>query len=351
MEGMRAMTLPAVLLSLALAGCTGSAAPAVPGAEPPPAKSAVKTDLLPPLDHSPLLRARAATYLKPEEPVLGVEIGGDARAYPLRILDWHAVANETIDRIPVAVAYCRPCGSVALYRTDTPKGILTLAASGRYREGDQLLVDQPTGTLWSQLTGLPVEGPLAGSGIQLQRLPVVLTIWRSWFEEHPETRALSLETGAGREYEIGGRPGDDPVLPVSRRSPALPETAWVYGLVLDGAAKAYPVDRVAREGVVDDELAGHPIVVVGEPGADSRHRTVRAYERGDRVFTPSGHSFLGASFVNDQDGHPWKIGDEALTMPDGKRLRRLPGDLVYWRGWFAAHPQAPLYGETRAPAP
>jgi hypothetical protein len=286
-----------------------------------------------------------------------VEIEGDARAYPLRILDWHAVANETVHQIPVAVAYCRPCGSVALYRTDTPKGILTLAASGRFQEGDQLLVDRQTGTLWSQLTGRPVEGPLAGSGIRLQALPVVLTIWRSWFEEHPETRVLSLETGFQREYPIGGRPEDDPVLPVSRRSPALPETAWVFGLAIDGqagaagAAKAYPVDRAAREGVIDDELAGHPIVVVADPGSDSRHRTVRAYERGDRVFTRSGHAFLGASFVNDQDGHPWKIGDEALTLPDGKRLRRLPGDLVYWRGWFAAHPQAAVYGETQVPAP
>jgi hypothetical protein len=346
MMGMRAMTLPAVLLSLALAGCAGSVAPSTSGA--------LKTAALPPLDHSPLLRARAATYLKPEEPVLGVQIEGDARAYPLRILDWHAVANETIDRIPVAVAYCRPCGSIALYRTDTPKGILTLAASGRFQEGDQLLVDQPTGTLWSQLTGRPVEGPLAGSGLQLQPLPVVLTTWRSWFEDHPETRVLSLETGFQREYPIGGRPGDDPVLPVSRRSPALPETAWIFGMVINdaaGAAKAYPVDRLAREGAVDDELAGHPVVIVADPGSDSRHRTVRAYERGDRVFTPSGHAFLGASFVNDQDGHPWKIGDEALTTPDGKRLRRLPGDLVYWRGWFAAHPQAPLYGETRPPAP
>src|SRR6476661_9750853 len=88
---------------------------------------------------------------------LGVEIGGDARAYPLRIMEWHGVVNDTIDRRPVALAYCRPCGSVALYRTDTPKGTLTLAASGRLREGDQLLVDRQTGTVWSQLTGAPVE--------------------------------------------------------------------------------------------------------------------------------------------------------------------------------------------------
>ncbi|HEY0511880.1 MAG TPA: DUF3179 domain-containing (seleno)protein [Thermoanaerobaculia bacterium] len=339
---MRTHALPAVLLSLALA----AAAP-----PPSPPKLGAAAEALPPLDHSPLLRAKAATYLLPQEPVLGVEMGGDARAYPLRILDWHGVANETVDRIPVAVSYCRPCGAAALYRTDTPKGILILAASGRYREGDLLLADRQTGTLWSQLTGLPVEGPLAGSGIRLQPLPVVLTTWTSWFQAHPETRVLSLETGAGRTYEPGGRPGDDPVLPVSRRSPALPETSWVYGLMVKDEARAYPVDRVAKAGTVDDELAGVPIVLVADPGADSRSRTVRAYERGDRVFARSGHPFLGAAFVNDQDGHPWKIGEEALATSDGKRLRRLPGNLAYWRGWFAAYPRTEVYGEPKTAAP
>src|SRR5437764_8802902 len=113
--GMRTHALPAVLLSLALAAATTAAPP------PSSPKSGAREQALPPLDHSPLLRAKAATYLLPQEPVLGVEMGGDARAYPLRILDWHGVANETVDRIPVAVSYCRPCGAADLYRTDTPK--------------------------------------------------------------------------------------------------------------------------------------------------------------------------------------------------------------------------------------
>src|ERR1700710_2905840 len=115
MEGMRALSLlPALLLAAA-----GATAP-------------------PPLDHAPLLRARAATYLTPAEPVVGIEVGGDARAYPLRFLDVHAVANDTIDPHPIAGAYCRSCGSWVADRTDTPKGTPTLAASGRYRDGDQL---------------------------------------------------------------------------------------------------------------------------------------------------------------------------------------------------------------------
>ncbi len=321
---MRLPALLASLLSLSLASCAGAPSPALksPAVINP---SEVKAEPLPPLDHAPLLRGRAATYLTPEEPVLGIEIGGDARAYPLRILDWHAVANDTVGRIPVALAWCRPCGSAALYRTDTPRGTLTLAASGRYREGDQLLTDR-TGTLWSQLTGKPVEGALAGSGIELGLLPVVLTTWGSWLGLHPETRVLSPETENQPESLDPG-----------------PETSSIYGLVAGEIAKAYPVDRLAQEKVVNDELAGRPVVLVWEPRADAKNRTIRAYERGDRTFAPNERTFMGLTFLVDQDGHPWRLGDEALTTPDGKSLPRLPGRLSLQTGWLAAYPSTLIY--------
>jgi len=335
---MRTFATPAVLiLSLTLASC---ASPGTPAAKASPAaapEAEIKTEPLPPLDHAPLLRAKAATYLTPDEPILGIEINGDSRAYPLRILDWHAVSNDTVGRMPVALAWCRPCGSAALYRTDTPRGTLTLAATGRFRDADQLLADRQTGTVWKQLTGVPVEGALAGSGIELQLLPVVLTSWGNWLGEHPDTRVLSLETGFKREYPTGGRPADDP------------QASSIYGLVAGGATKAYPVDRLAQERVVNDELAGRPVVLVSEPGADGKNRTIRAYERGDRTFASFERAFLGAFFVIDQDGRPWRVDEEALTTPDGKRLPRLPGRLSYGSGWFASYPRTLTYGAASRP--
>lgn len=330
---MRANPLPAaLLLSIALASCAG------PGASHPPAtvKSAppgeVRAEPLPPLDHAPLLRAKAATYLSPGDPILGVQIGDDMRAYPLRILDWHAVSNDHVGGVPVALVWCRPCGSAMLYRRDTPKGTLTLAASGIFRDGDQLLRDRETRTLWKQLTGEPVEGPLAGSGFKLQPLPVVLTTWGNWTRIRPETRVLSLATGARKDYPQAGRPPAD-----------QPETSSIYGLVVDGTAKAYPLDSLSKTGVVNDEIAGRPVVVVWEPGADAQNRTVRAYERGDRTFSRSERAFLGALFLNDQNGRPWLVGEEALTTPDGKKLPRLPGYLTHGSGWSAAYPQTAIW--------
>jgi hypothetical protein len=330
------MCLPALLaslLSLSLTSCAGSPFPALKSRAAQPEE---KVEPLPPLDHAPLLRGRAATYLAPDEPVLGVEIGGDARAYPLRILDWHAVANDTVNRVPVALAWCRPCGSAVLYRTDTPRGTLILASSG-YRAGDQLLADRETGTLWSQLTGKPVQGALAGSGIELQLLPVVLTTWGSWLGLYPETRVLSLETGVRRDYPAGGKPDTGA------------ESSWIYGLVAGDVAKAYPVDRLAQEKVVNDELAGRPVVLVWEPGTDAKNRTIRAYERQDRTFASNERVFMGMTFLADQDGHPWRLGEEALTTPEGKSLPRLAGRLSLQSGWLAAYPTTLIYGQASTP--
>ncbi len=327
----RARASAILLLSLSLASCRSAGVPAPKSSAPATTQAEVKAEPLPPLDHAPLLRGRAATYLTPEDLVLGIEIGGDARAYPLRILDRHGVANETIGRIPVALTWCRPCGSAALYQTDTPRGTLTLASSG-YREGDQLLADRETGTLWSQLTGKPAKGALAGSGIELQLLPVVLTTWGRWLDLHPETRVLSPETGDQPESPDPG-----------------PETSSIYGLVAGDVAKAYPIDRLAQEKVVNDELAGRPVVLVWEPGADAKNRTIRAFERGDRTFAPNERAFMGLIFLVDQEGHPWRVGEEALTTPDGKSLPRLPGRLSLRSGWLAAHPATLIYGQASTP--
>jgi hypothetical protein len=316
----------------------------------------VKVDGIPALDAAPLLRAKGATYLTPEEPVFGVQVNGDVRAYPLRILDWHEMANDVVGKVPVSLAYCTLCGAGVLYRTDTARGTLTFGSSGLLYESNKLMYDRQTGTLWNQLTGEPVNGPLVGSGIKLERLPVVVASWGNWQRSHPETRVLSLETGFQRDYTPGKPYGpyfstSGTMFPVHQRSQALPEKAWIYALVVGGVPKAYPLVRLLKEGIVNDELGGRNVLLVLEPGAEAQNRTVRAYDRGDRVFSRNERSFLGVVFLNDQEGQAWRVGEETLTTTDGKSLPRLPGHLAYWFGWFSFYPRTLVYGEAAPTAP
>ena len=163
----------------------------------------VALDGIPALVNARMLPAAEADYITPTELVFGVEINGDARAYPLRILDWHEMANDVVGGVPVALAYCTLCGAGVLFDTRVGDATYEFGSSGFLMRSNKLMYDRTTYTLWNQLTGEPVLGKLADGSIELKRLPVVVTRWQAWLERHPETQVLSLQTGHLRDYTPG----------------------------------------------------------------------------------------------------------------------------------------------------
>ena len=146
----------------------------------------VVVDGIPALDNADMIPADEEDYLDPAEPVFGISINGDHRAYPLRILDWHEMANDVVGGVPVSLAYCTLCGAGVAYDGRAADGeTYTFGSSGFLFRSNKLMYDRQTRTLWNQLTGEPVLGELVGSGIRSNLLPVVLTTWESWLEQHP----------------------------------------------------------------------------------------------------------------------------------------------------------------------
>jgi len=113
----------------------------------------VVKDGIPALTNPPHITPEEATYMLPGEPVFGVEINGDARAYPLRILDWHEMFNDVVGGQPVSLAYCTLCGAGILYKTDQEgKGDpIVFGSSGFLYRSNKLMYDQETKSLWNQL--------------------------------------------------------------------------------------------------------------------------------------------------------------------------------------------------------
>ena len=165
----------------------------------------VKKDGIPALVDPKLITAGEATWLTDDELVFGVEIAGDARAWPLRILDWHEMLNDTVGGVPVALAYCTLCGSGILYDRRVPgrDEPFEFGSSGFLYRSNKLMYDQQTHSLWNQFTGRPVVGPLTGSGIELDVLPVTIASWRDWRAGHPDTKVLSLDTGYRARLHAG----------------------------------------------------------------------------------------------------------------------------------------------------
>ena len=227
----------------------------------------VRVDGIPALVNPKLRAAADADYLTDLEPVFGVSINGDNRAYPLRILDWHEMANDVVGGRAVALAYCTLCGSGVLYDATVKGQTFVFGSSGFLMRSNKLMYDRATNTLWNQLTGEPVIGKLVGSKIKLTVLPVVLTSWGEWKREHPDTKVVDLNTGYERPYQVGatyGRYFASPgtMFPVWRQSRALPRKARIYAIQIEGWAKAYPLDALNRAGgVVNDTLGSRPLVV------------------------------------------------------------------------------------------
>jgi hypothetical protein len=216
-------------------------------------------------------------------------------------------------------------------------------SSGFLFRSNKLMYDQQTKSLWHHMRGEPVVGPLADSGIRLTPRPVVTTAWSDWLRRHPRTVVLDIDTGFTRDYTPGRPYGDyyaspETMFPVFPRSARLATKDVVFVLRLDPHQKVYPLSAFAGAAVVNDTVGGTPVVLVGRSGT----RTVRAYARGRLRFRfgPGPDELIAEG-----SGEVWRLEEEALVpVAGGERLPRQAGHLAYWFGWFAFHPDTPVYG-------
>ena len=325
----------------------------------------VRVDGIPPLDLPRAIAPAEADWLGAREPVFGIFINGEARAYPLRIMDWHEMTNDIVGGVPFSLAYCTLCGAGIAYDGRAPNGeMYTFGTSGFLYRSNKLMYDRLTATLWNQFTGRPVLGELVGATdtegnpLQLNLLPVVLTTWEDWLAQHPGTDVIDINTGYYRPYEPGAAYGEyfaesTTMFPVWIESNELSLKNFIYGLRIGGDRKAYRLTAIAKERVVNDAVGDQPVVLVaarGEVQTEGRNERigpvvydsggeVRAFER-DRFFTPGDDP----DALLDAEGGEWRVTEEALIGPGGERLERINGHLAYWFGWYAFFPDTEVYG-------
>jgi hypothetical protein len=302
---------------------------------------------IPALDR-PAAAPASAARLSDGEAVFGVSLGGEQRAYPLRLLDWHEMLNDEVGGEPITLSYCTLCGSGVLFSTRTPAGkAYTFGTSGLLYRSNKLMVDRQTLSLWSNLTGEPVVGRLAASPVKLPILPLTRTTWKEWRTRHPATTVIVPDPEMVKRWGFDYRPGaanqrrSGVSFPVPLHSAALQERDEVYAVRLEGQAKAYPLETVLQRRVINDRLGEIPLVLVGDPASGA----VRAYRRGERTFRPG----RSPAEVLDENGRRWSVGEEALSPIPGKgtaELGRVPGHAAFWFGWYAFFPDSELYGDS-----
>ena len=262
-------------------------------------------DGIPPLENPDFEAAGEVDWLPGVEPVLALEINGDARAYPLRIMTWHELVNGTVGAVPVTVSYCPLCNSAVAYDRRVGDRILDFGTSGELFNSSLVMYDRQTESLWSHYTGQAVVGHLTGTELDL--IPVQTVSFENFLSTYPQGHVLSLSTGHSRRY--GQNPYefyDSSSQPFLFRGPfddRLQPMTRVVALRDGGEGAVIPYDALVERGVVPFTFAGRELVALYELGTASAL---------DRVVIAEGRD-VGATgvFIGSVDGQPLDLSVSA----------------------------------------
>lgn len=262
-------------------------------------------DGIPSIDRPKFVNAPAADYLRDKDRVIGVKHQNIAKAYPIKILDWHEIVNDRIADMPIIVSYCPLCGTGMVFQAGD---LGTFGVSGLLYNSDVLMYDRKTESLWSQIMAQAISGPKQNT--KLETLPASHTTWRDWRSLYPDTVVLSQDTGFSRNYKRSPYLGyaDTPKLffDVEYRNRAYRNKELVLGVSLNGAHKAYPFKELKR------------------------HRETRFEDAfGKELITVSWSATAQTASAFDRHG------DE------------IPSVIAYWFAWYAFHPETEIFEAQR----
>jgi hypothetical protein len=230
-------------------------------------------DGIPSIDKPRFIPVANTHFLEPQEPVIALELNGDARAYPIQIVVWHEIVNDVAADLPVAVTFCPLCHTAIVFDRRVDGKTLAFGTTGNLRNSDLVMYDRQTESWWQQFGGRAVVGELTGA--KLEQLPARILAWRDFKREYPGGSVLSRETGYDRPYGhnpytgyddadsspfFAVRNSDDERLPAKERVVFIERGA-------EAVAVAFSTLRARR--LMRVEVAGHRLVVRWRAGVSS----------------------------------------------------------------------------------
>jgi hypothetical protein len=297
--------------------------------------------------------------LDPDESVVALEIDGDARAYPVRVMIWHEIVNDTVGGIPVSVTYCPLCNSAVSYVREISGIETTFGTSGMLFASALVMYDRLTESLWTHFDGRAVVGVMAGT--ELEPLASPLMAWEDFVATYPDGQVLDwTRTGHSRDY--GRNPyvgyddaGTEPFLfrgVVDDRERAKQR---VVGITADETSVAYSMELLAEgDGSATAVTVGtEDLVILWKPGQASA-LDASTVEGGQDVgsvgvFVPG---FGGnpvtlvvedGEFIDEETGSTWTIAGVAVDGPlAGSRLERFEHLDTFWFAWSTYRPETRL---------
>ena len=297
-------------------------------------------DGIPSIDEPKFALLSDANFLSTEDIVIGLEINGEAKAYPLFIMVWHEIVNDNVGGTPVAVTYCPLCYTNQVFERVIDDQEVEFGTSGKLYNSNLVMYDRLTDSYWSQALGIAIAGEL--TGYQLKRIPFDVISWGDWKGIHPDSLVLTTETGHLRAYgsdPYGGYYTDPRIIfPVENKDDRMHPKEIILGFEEENVFKAYKQADVESSKIINDEVNGKPVLLVSMFSGNSR-----AFERtiDGKVLT---FDYVHGKIIDSQTNTEWNFDGEATSgKMKGSQLSRMPFDPGFWFEWVAFHPDTLVY--------
>lgn len=315
-------------------------------------------DGIPPIDAPKFVSINEANkWLKDREPVVFVQVGDEVRAYPIQILIWHEIVNDTLGGEPLIVSFCPLCNTAIAFKRTFNGQVLDFGTTGRLRYSNLIMYDRQTETWWQQATGDAIAGEYTGA--QLEFYPASMISWADFKALHPNGKVLSRDTGHPRDYGRNPYFGYDdinqtPFLYNGETPDQLPPMARVLTVDLKNEAVAYPYDILSRANIINDTVGGEAVVIFWTKGTASALDTNKIPEGRDvgaavaysRVLDGQTLTFKysGEKIFDEQTNSEWNIFGQAISGElNGKQLKQIVSINHFWFSWAAFRPETKVY--------
>jgi len=302
-------------------------------------------DGIPSIDNPQFVEASDANFVSDDDIVIGLEINGETKAYPLSILVWHEIVNDNVGGIPVAVTYCPLCFTNQVFERTINGQQVEFGTSGKLYNSNLVMYDRLTESYWSQALGTAIVGELAGD--ELKKIPFDVITWKDWKTLHPNSLVLTTDTGHLRPYGVDpyGSYYTDPriLFPVENKDDRLPPKTLIVGFHQGNIYKAYRQNDIESSHVINDVIFDKSILLISQFSGNARafDRTVN-----DQVLE---FEYLDGKLVDLQTQSKWSYEGIAISGPlEGMELTRMAIDPGFWFEWVAFHPDTDLFGDARS---
>lgn len=220
-----------------------------------------RRDCIPSIDAPRFAPGDRAEHVGATDLVLGLHIGGVARAYPTSILNFHEIVNDTLAGQPVAVTFCPLCGSGTAVRRVLDGKVVEFGVSGLLFDSDLVMYDRDSHSLWQQITGRAFVGPRRGT--QLESLPLAMTTWAEWQAAHPHSEVLLPPSHALGDYRRDPYQGylqkAELMFPVRANDLRVHPKTVVHGIELGTAAAAVSERLLRADTTVSQTVGEHAL--------------------------------------------------------------------------------------------